>query len=61
MFYLGDDVLVLLPIPANSELTGFDTVVKSVQRKVGDRDYIVATPDHQRRLSVSCECAEILL
>ena len=47
-FSPGDKVLVLLPIPGSALQARFGGPYV-VQRKVSDRDYIVATPDRRRQ------------
>ena len=46
-FEPGDKVLVLLPIPGSSLQARYSGPYL-VQKKVGDRDYLVATPDRRR-------------
>lgn len=49
LFKPGDKVLVVLPIPGCSLQAhyGWPYLIKE---KVGDRDYLVVTPDRQRRM-----------
>lgn len=46
-FQPGDKVLVLLPIPGESLQARYSGSY-AIQKKVGDRDYLVATPDRRR-------------
>ncbi|CAL9707779.1 unnamed protein product [Knipowitschia caucasica] len=48
VFESGDKVLVLLPIPGSSLQARYSGPYV-VERKVSDRDYLIATPDRRRR------------
>ena len=47
-FSPGDKVLVLLPIPGSSLQARYSGPYR-VERKMGERDYLIATPDRKRR------------
>lgn len=51
-FQPGDKVLVLLPIPGSSMQARYSGP-HLIQEKVGDRDYLVATPEHRHRNCLS--------
>lgn len=48
LFAPGDRVLALLPLPGSSLQARFSGPY-AITKKVGDRDYVIATPDQGRR------------